>query len=194
MWRDLWLKLRNKLRNPNETCLAVGWEREIPSEISSRWCWAAGGLLAFRWINGLACRVHNSGREVRFPGKFPVPGTVRDAFPGPGFWFPGFQIQKSKSQIFWSKTNSGITVAVMWTLVAVCLYCYWMATELGVSNIDYITSQIWIYMVHKLYHNQICNFLKYRSKPNCGWTVNIAVIWSVLILGVNFPFKYISCI
>jgi len=58
-------------------------------------------------------RVHNPGREVRFPGKFPVPGTVRDAFTGPVFWLPGFQIQKSKSQIFWSKTNSGITVAVM---------------------------------------------------------------------------------
>ena len=61
-----------------------------------------------------ACaRVHNPGREVRFSGKFPVPGTVRDAFPGPGLWFPGLQIQKSKSQIFWSKTNPGITVAVM---------------------------------------------------------------------------------
>ena len=64
-------------------------------------------------VRRVASRVHNPGREVRFPGKFPVPGTVRDAFPGPGFWLPGFQIQKSKSQIFWSKTNPGITVAVM---------------------------------------------------------------------------------
>jgi len=77
-------------------------------------------------LRSFSVRVHNPGREVRFPGKFPVPGTVRDTFTGPVFWLPGFQIQKSKSQIFWSKTNPGITVAVMWTLFSVHGLLHWV--------------------------------------------------------------------
>ena len=86
---------------------------ECNSSLPNRIEKTAGSGIQYRTAAPAQARVHNPGREVRFPGKFPVPGTVRDAFPGPGFWLPGFQIQKSKSQIFWSKTNPGITVAVM---------------------------------------------------------------------------------